>query len=92
MAHLNLIYFFIDHGAEGTRYLKKFIGDHYVYYDTPIFKALWKTYNECQFVDNEGKLIPLFSLYNRLACLFYSGDVLFYRNKRGHVARRPEKD
>ena len=47
-----------DHGAEATKYLRAFIGDHYVRDDAPVFKALWQTYNDCQFVDNEGGAHP----------------------------------
>ncbi|KAJ2929163.1 hypothetical protein H1R20_g7927, partial [Candolleomyces eurysporus] len=59
VAHYHVIHHFFPkmpfyHGAEATRYLKKFIGDHYVHYDTPVFQALWRTYNDCQFVDNNG--------------------------------------
>ena len=44
-----------DHGAEATRYLRAFIGEHYHYSEKPAFRALWDNYNECQFVDNDGK-------------------------------------
>lgn len=44
----------LDHGPEATKYLKEFIGDHYRYSNKPVFKALWDTYNDCQFVEDEG--------------------------------------
>jgi hypothetical protein len=40
--------------AEATKYLKAFLGDHYVIDDTPAFQALWRNYNFCQFVEDEG--------------------------------------
>ena len=43
-----------DHGSEATQYLKAFIGDHYAYSDENVFKALWNSYNRCQFVENDG--------------------------------------
>ena len=45
-----------DHGPEATEYLKAFIGDHYHYSEAPVFKALWESYNDCQFVEDEGRL------------------------------------
>lgn len=47
----------IDHGPEATKYLKAFIGDHYVYSDKPVFRALWENYNSCQFVEDEGTVL-----------------------------------
>ena len=44
-----------DHGPEATQHLKAFIGDHYAYSDENVFKALWNSYNRCQFVENDGK-------------------------------------
>lgn len=52
----------IDHGEEATQYLKAFIGDHYAHSDKPVFSALWDTYNECQFVEDEGETCELFAL------------------------------
>jgi hypothetical protein len=40
---------------EATKYLKEFLGDHYVRDDTPAFKALWRNYNLCQFVEDDGQ-------------------------------------
>lgn len=62
VAHYHVIHHFFPkmpfyHGAEATRHLQAFIGKHYVRYDTPVFQALWRTYNDCQFVDNEGDVL-----------------------------------
>ncbi|CDO75394.1 hypothetical protein BN946_scf185012.g11 [Trametes cinnabarina] len=58
------------HGAEATKYLRAFIGEHYHYSDKPVFKALWESYNDCQFVED-------------------TGNVLFYRDKKGQAVLRP---
>jgi len=42
------------HTPEATKYLKAFLGEHYVSDDTPAFKALWRSYNSCQFVEDDG--------------------------------------
>jgi hypothetical protein len=41
-------------GEEATHYLKEFLGDHYMSSAAPVFKTLWDTYNNCQFVEDEG--------------------------------------
>ncbi|KDN50697.1 hypothetical protein RSAG8_01195, partial [Rhizoctonia solani AG-8 WAC10335] len=46
-----------DHGAEATLYLSAFLGDHYMRSSEPVFQALWNTYNECQFVEDEGDIL-----------------------------------
>ena len=43
-------------GEEATRHLKTVIGKHYRYDDKPVFKALWDSYNACQFVEDDGKV------------------------------------
>ncbi|KAF5318801.1 hypothetical protein D9619_011052 [Psilocybe cf. subviscida] len=75
VAHYHVIHHFFPkmpfyHGPEATQHLKAFIGDYYNESDKPVFKALWDTYNECQFVEN-------------------TGDVVFYRNKKGEAQLRP---
>lgn len=44
-------------GEEGTQYLKAFIGEHYNYDDRNPFMALWESYNDCQFVEDEGEVV-----------------------------------
>lgn len=46
-----------DHAEEATRYLRQVIGEHYRYSDKAPFRALWDTFNECQFVENEGDVV-----------------------------------
>jgi len=43
------------HTPEATEYLKAFLGEHYESDDTPAFKALWRSYNSCQFVEDDGR-------------------------------------
>ena len=78
---------FADHGPEATKYLKAFIGDHYAYSDMPVFQALWRNYNECQFVENTGASIVC--AFHALTQRASTGDILFYRNKKGEASRRP---
>ncbi|CDO78053.1 hypothetical protein BN946_scf184616.g2 [Trametes cinnabarina] len=75
VAHYHVVHHFFPkmpfyHGPEATKYLRAFIGEHYRHSDKPVFKALWESYNECQFVED-------------------TGDVLFYRNKKGRAVLRP---
>ncbi|EKM78346.1 hypothetical protein AGABI1DRAFT_75906 [Agaricus bisporus var. burnettii JB137-S8] len=60
VAHFHVVHHFFPkmpfyHTPEATKYLKAFLRDHYVRDDTPAFKALWRNYNLCQFVENEGQ-------------------------------------
>ncbi|TFK21586.1 delta 12 fatty acid epoxygenase [Coprinopsis marcescibilis] len=62
VAHFHVIHHFFPkmpfyHGPEATKYLKSFIGQHYHYSDAPVFSTLWKNYNECQFVEDEGNVL-----------------------------------
>lgn len=50
----------LDHGPEGTEYLKQYIGEHYHRSDKPVFKALWDNYNDCQFVEDTGNYPKIF--------------------------------
>lgn len=62
VAHFHVIHHFFPtmpfyHGAEATPYLKAFLKEHYLYSDKPVFQALWHSYNECQFVEDEGDIV-----------------------------------
>ena len=65
----------LDHGEEATQYLRKTIGDGYLYSNEPVFPALWESYNECQFVEDEGKCYLVFCIkmhtYNLKQGIFY---------------------
>ncbi|EIN09216.1 hypothetical protein PUNSTDRAFT_67412, partial [Punctularia strigosozonata HHB-11173 SS5] len=62
VAHFHVIHHFFPalpwyNGEEATKYLKDFIGKHYVRPEDSVFRVLWKTYNDCQFVDDEGDIV-----------------------------------
>jgi len=62
VAHYHVIHHFFSkmpfyHGPEATKYLKEFIGDHYHRSSEPAFKALWNSYVQCQFVEDEGEVL-----------------------------------
>ncbi|KAH8108807.1 fatty acid desaturase-domain-containing protein [Phellopilus nigrolimitatus] len=62
VAHFHVVHHFFPqmpfyHGEEATGYLRRFIGEHYHQSDEPVFNALWRTYNECQFVEDEGDVL-----------------------------------
>ena len=42
---------------EATEALKEKLGDHYMYDDTNMFVALYKSYKSCRFVEDEGDVI-----------------------------------
>ncbi len=43
------------HAQEATEAIKKVIGQYYLKDDTPIARALWRSFTTCQFIDeNEG--------------------------------------
>ncbi|KAH7890991.1 fatty acid desaturase-domain-containing protein [Phlebopus sp. FC_14] len=64
-------------GMEATRHLRQKIGEHYSYDTQNPFKALWKNYSFCQYVDSEG--------HN-------AGDIVFFRNFAGKAVRRPASE
>lgn len=45
------------HCEEATEAIKKVIGEYYLKDDTPILKALWRSYKCCQYVDDEGSCV-----------------------------------
>lgn len=45
------------HAQEATECIKKFIGKYYLKDDTSIPVALWKSFSECQYVDDEGSIV-----------------------------------
>jgi fatty acid desaturase len=67
VAHYHVIHHFFPqmpfyHGEEATQYLKAFIGEHYASSDQNPFTALWDSYNNCQFVEDEGERSLSFDL------------------------------
>ncbi|KAH9948128.1 fatty acid desaturase-domain-containing protein [Amylocystis lapponica] len=62
VAHYHVIHHFFPmlpfyNGEEATKYLQEFIGDHYHSSTTNVFRALWTSYNSCQFVEDEGDIV-----------------------------------
>ncbi|KAF9992399.1 linoleoyl-CoA desaturase activity protein [Modicella reniformis] len=45
------------HAEEATVHLKKLLGKYYIYDDTPIAVAYWRTFRECRFVEDEGDVV-----------------------------------
>ncbi|KAI9011909.1 delta-12-fatty acid desaturase [Phycomyces nitens] len=42
------------HAVEATKHIKKVLGKHYMFDDTPIVQALYRSYRECKFIEDEG--------------------------------------
>ncbi|KAF9979071.1 Fatty acid oxidation complex subunit alpha [Actinomortierella ambigua] len=42
---------------EATRHLKKVLGEYYIWDDTPIAVACWRSFRECRFVEDEGDVL-----------------------------------
>lgn len=62
VAHYHVIHHFFPqlpfyNGEEATQHLKAFIGEHYASSDQNPFTALWESYNNCQFVEDEGDVV-----------------------------------
>ena len=45
------------HAEEATAHIKKALGKHYLYDDTPIALALWRNWHACRFVEDEGDVV-----------------------------------
>ena len=75
----------LDNCEEATKHLKKFMGEQYLYSDTPVFEALWDSYNNCQFVDDNGEssIIVYYPSFKPSP-----GSVVFYRNRKGQAVMR----
>ncbi|EIM85226.1 uncharacterized protein STEHIDRAFT_59242 [Stereum hirsutum FP-91666 SS1] len=62
VAHFHVIHHFFPklpwYNADlATFHLKALLGDAYLYSDEPVFRALWRSYVGCQFVDDEGDVL-----------------------------------
>lgn len=109
IAHYHVIHHFFPkipfwNAEEATGYLRKFIGEQYAYDARNPFAALWETYNDCQFVEDEGasrRQLPRFffvlGLPSFICCwdgtngfsTVYPGDVVFYRDRKGKAVCQP---
>ncbi|KAJ3033091.1 Delta(12)-fatty-acid desaturase [Rhizophlyctis rosea] len=45
------------HAQEATEYIKKAVGKYYIRDERWIWSALWKSYKECRFVEDEGDVL-----------------------------------
>jgi len=62
VAHFHVVHHFFPmlpfyNAPEATVFLRSIIREHYHYSDEPIFRALWDTYNSCQFIEDEGNIL-----------------------------------
>ena len=44
-------------GREGGRALKEFLGEHYTSTDENMFVSLWKNWQTCRYVDDDGDVV-----------------------------------
>jgi len=45
------------HAEEATKHLAQVLGSYYLFDDTPMFKALWTSFRECRFIEDEGEIL-----------------------------------
>lgn len=45
------------HAQEATEHIKKFLGEYYMKDDTPIATAVYRSFSQCQFVEDEGTTV-----------------------------------
>ena len=46
-----------DHTEEATQYIKEALGEHYLSHEEYWIPNLWRSFMDCQFVEDEGKLV-----------------------------------
>lgn len=89
----------LDNGERVTQALKKVLGEDYNYDSTNTFRALYRSFNECVFIEDEGmsRRFQLFSVFCCVSHLLASltlfgsaGDVVFYNDKTGTTKRKLE--
>lgn len=62
VAHDHVVHHFFPkmpfyNGPSATSHLRTFLGDYYRFSEDNIWKALWTSYNQCQFVEDEGEVL-----------------------------------
>ncbi|CAK5266776.1 unnamed protein product [Mycena citricolor] len=89
VAHFHVIHHFFPtipwyNAEEATCYLRQAIGPHYHRSSSSVFKALWISYQFCQFVEDTGahKESRQFTQADD-AGVFSTGQTVFYRNRQG---------
>ncbi|EKM52352.1 uncharacterized protein PHACADRAFT_30880 [Phanerochaete carnosa HHB-10118-sp] len=79
------------HLEEATVHLKAVLGDQYYSLTKPVFKALWDTYNNCQFVENTGKDLSDYPMGYEPSVQFATDtnirDIVFFHNRKGQPVR-----
>eukprot|EP01133_Synstelium_polycarpum_P015956 gene15956-18970_t len=45
------------HAEEATKHIKKALGKHYIFDPTPIPQALWKSWTQCKYVEDDGDIV-----------------------------------
>ncbi len=50
----NLFYFF---RLQASEHIKKVLGKYYMKDDTPIGRALWRSWSACQFIEDDGDIV-----------------------------------
>lgn len=45
------------HAQEATKHIKRVLGPYYLADNTPIARALWRSYSTCQFVEDTGDIV-----------------------------------
>jgi len=53
------------HAQEATEKLKVVLGNHYLHENTPILKSLWRNWNTCHFVEDQGDVIFYKTITNK---------------------------
>lgn len=45
------------HAQEATEHIRRVLGPYYLKDNTPIARALWRAYANCQFIENDGDIV-----------------------------------
>jgi len=45
------------HAQEATLHIKRVLGEYYMQDNTPIARALWRSWKDCQYVEDEGEVV-----------------------------------
>jgi hypothetical protein len=53
----------LDHTPYATEAIKKVLGDDYCYDSTNTFRALYRNFTQCQFIEDEVCFAPFFHFF-----------------------------
>ena len=45
------------HAQEATEHIRKVLGPYYMKDETPLIRALYRSYSACQFVEDDGDIV-----------------------------------